>query len=395
MLTEQQQQSALDVFLKLCAIPGGSGQEHEVADFIIHQLKDAGIALQQISFDEAYRNCPISESNTGNLFIKLDGNIDAPLRVLMAHMDTVPVCIGAVPKVEGELVVPESPNTGLGADNRAGVAVVLSTALDILRGKLEHPPLLLLFTVQEEIGVQGARHIDPAKFADAAYAFNWDGGNPAKLTVGAIGGYRMKIEIHGQASHAGLAPEKGISAITVAGLAIHTLQQKRLLGKIDVDSHQGTSNLGVIHGGTATNVVADHVSLTAEVRSHQVETIHYLAQQFREALESAASRVQNDQGESASVKFEGDLNYQPFRMEADQPCVQIAEKAIADSGLTPVQAVANGGLDANWLNHHGLATVSLGCGQANPHMTSERLEISKFYQACEIAMRIATGTDLR
>jgi len=393
MLSHPNPENALSLFQQLCSIPGGSGDEQQVAQFVIQQLKAAGVQENQIAFDQAYLSCPIPESKTGNLFVDLPGATDDPRIVLMAHLDTVPVCIGAIPKLSGDTIVPQDRSTGLGADNRAGVAVVLSTALELLRSNSPHPPITLLFTVQEEIGVQGARHLDTGRLNGASMAFNWDGGNPVKLTTRAIGGYRMTIEITGKASHAGLAPEKGISAITVAGLAIQSLHDQGLLGKIDQAGKQGTSNLGIIRGGTATNVVADRVTLTAEVRSHQLATIDWLAHQFDEAFQHASKSVTSDLGEPASVQVRGDLNYEPFQMPADAECIGIAEQAIRDCGFEPEQAIANGGLDANWMNRHGIPTVSLGCGQKNPHMTSELLEIPKFRQACEIAWKIVTKVD--
>ena len=69
-----------------------------------------------------------------------------------------------------------------------------------------------------------------------------------------------------------------------------------------------------------------------------------------------------------------------------------ADAAVRTVGLTPVQAVANGGLDANWTTRHGIPTVTLGCGQVNPHMVSEALDLAGFEQACRIALLLATDS---
>lgn len=96
-------------------------------------------------------------------------------------------------------------------------------------------------------------------------AFNFDGSDPYKLTIGATGGERMQIRLSGTPAHAGLAPEAGASAIHAAGLAIASLQKNGWLGCVQKQRKLGTSNIGVIQGGNATNVVADLVEIQAEL----------------------------------------------------------------------------------------------------------------------------------
>ena len=142
--------------LDLLAIPGVSGHEKDVADHIVKRLRQAGCPASAILFDNAHTKTPI-EGNVGNLIVKLPGTRPGPRRLLMAHMDTVPVCLGAKPAVKGDFIVSTDPKTGLGGDDRGGVAVVLATALHILERGLDHPPLTLLFAIQEEVGLYGAR----------------------------------------------------------------------------------------------------------------------------------------------------------------------------------------------------------------------------------------------
>ncbi|MFN3149538.1 M20/M25/M40 family metallo-hydrolase [Bremerella sp.] len=373
------------------AIPGASGEEAKVASKVRHELQLAGVPDQAIMHDTAHTRCPVPQSTTGNLIVSIPGNLPRPRRLLMAHMDTVPICVGARPTVRDNTLVPQDSHTGLGADDRAGVATVLFAATEVLAQNIPHGPLTLLFTVQEEIGLQGARNLEVDKLGSPELAFNWDGGDPAKLTIGAIGGYRMTIDIHGVASHAGVAPEKGVSAITVAGIAISSLHEQGLLGKISVGDLVGTSNIGVIQGGNATNVVADHVQLRAEVRSHNKEAIEILVDRFQQAFLQATSQVQNISNHMAKVEFDGDLNYEPFAMSPETPSVQVASDVLNELGMSPFHAIANGGLDANWLYRHGIPAVSLGCGQHNQHMTSEMLDIDQFHTACEVALQIASG----
>ena len=126
--------AARRVVLDLMAIRGGSGDEKAVAERIVKWLREAGCPKAAISFDDAHTKTPLA-GNVGNLIVKLPGTLAGPRRLLMAHMDTVPVCIGTKPVVAGRFVKSGNPATGLGADDRAGCAVVLSTALEIQIGR--------------------------------------------------------------------------------------------------------------------------------------------------------------------------------------------------------------------------------------------------------------------
>src|SRR5262245_45148768 len=250
---------AEQIVLELMAIHGNSGEEAGVAEFIRKKLLTASAPADAIITDNANKHALIA-GNTGNLIFKLPGTIKAPRRMLTAHMDTVPICVGTQPKVEGEFVRSANPQTGLGADNRGGCATILSAALEVLERKLPHPPLTFCWFIQEEVGLHGARHVQKSLLGKPAMCFNWDGGPCDKITIGATGGYRMAIDVTGLASHAGVCPERGVSAISIAALAIADLTKNGWHGLIEKGKHRGTSNVGYIHGGEATNVVTDRVT---------------------------------------------------------------------------------------------------------------------------------------
>lgn len=381
---------ALERVLAMMAIPATSGLEGRVATYIREALLEAGADPSWFAEDRANKKTPIP-SDTGNLACRFPGTMPGPRRLLMAHMDTVPICVGSRPQRKGNRVVSADPQTGLGADDRAGCAVVLGAAIALLREGLPHPPLTFLWTIQEEIGLHGARLLDIKILGKPALAFNWDGGSPAKLTIGATGGYRMTVRIEGLASHAGNAPEKGVSAIAIAGLAIADLQRRGWHGAIRKGKRRGTSNVGVIQGGAATNVVCDEVTLRIEARSHDPEFRGEIIRAIEEAFREAVERVSNVDGVKGKVSFDGRLDYESFRLEPSEPTVVAAQEAVAASGLEPVLSISDGGLDANWLSVRGVPTVTLGCGQRDPHMKTESLEIDEYLAACRIARRLATG----
>lgn len=385
--------------LKLMAIPGKSGEEAKVADYLTGQLRRAGVPASAITHDDAHRRSP-HRGEVGNLIVTLPGTIRAGRRLLMAHMDTVPLCVGSRPVLNGgrggqrgRAVRSADPATGLGADDRAGCAVLLTAALEIVRRRLPHPPLVFFWPVQEEIGLYGAHFARLAKLGRPKLAFNWDGGPAEKLTVGATGAYRLSIEIAGLASHAGGAPERGVSAIAIAGLAIADLQRNGWLGDVRRGDRHGTSNIGVIHGGAATNVVTDRVTLRAECRSHDGAFRGEILAAIEAAFHQAAGEVRSAAGQTGQATITSRLDYDAFRLADDEPCVLAAEAAVRACSATPMRAVTNGGLDANWLSARGIPTVTLGCGQRDVHTTAEQLDLDAFELACRIGLRLATATE--
>lgn len=382
--------AARKLVMDLLAIRGVSGDEKAIAERVVHHLRAAGCPASAIHFDRAHEKTPV-KGNVGNLIVKLPGTLPGPRRLFMAHMDTVPVCVGAKPVIEGRHVKSADPTTGLGADDRAGVGVVLTTALEVLRRGLPTPPLTFLFGIQEEVGLYGARFVSPSDLGKPQLAFNFDGGAVEKITVGATGGYRMDVAIEGLPSHAGVAPEKGISAIAIASLAIADLVEHGWHGLIEKDGKRGTSNVGVIRSGEATNVVAESAKLRVEARSHDKAFRARIVKAIETAFRDAAKRVRNASGKCGKATCTGQLDYEAFRLADDEPCVVAASAAVRAVGLSPRLEVSNGGLDANWMALHGVPTVTLGCGQMEIHTTAERLDLDAYETACTVALRLATG----
>src|SRR5947207_11075234 len=279
---------ALALVMEMMAIPGRSGEEAAVMDFVRGKLLKAGVPASQLSFDDAHRRTPIG-GQVGNMILKLPGTTRTPRRMLVAHVDTVPICVGSRPVRKGKFVVSANKETGLGADDRSGAAILLTTVQAILGSKLPHPPLTFLWAVQEEVGLFGARYVRLSKLGKPRLAFNFDGGAANALKIGATGGYRLTIEVEGLASHAGNRPEEGVSAIAIASLAIADLVRGGWHGLVRKEEGEGTSNVGVFNGGEATNVATDHVQLRAEARSHDPKFRQRIVDEIESAFKRAAS----------------------------------------------------------------------------------------------------------
>ena len=388
-LVEVNADAALERFLKITAVPGQSCDEAAVAAEIVRILKEAGVEDSQIRFDGAEKRTRL-EGNCGNLIVTLPGHGKGPRTLLSAHMDTVPICVGSQPVVDGD-EVRSSAETGLGADDRSGCGAILTAIIERLARDPEGmPPAVVTFLIQEEIGLEGARNLDVDGVGRVDRAFNFDGGTVEKLTVGAIGGERIEIESTGIPAHAGVAPQEGVSAIVIASRAIADLDARGWLGKVERDGESGTSNVGVFRGGDATNVITPHVLLKAEARSHNAPFRTRIVTEIREAFEKAASDVRNESGESGSVKFTSHVDYESFRLPDDHPSIAAAMQAVRLAGREPFAEVTDGGVDANWLFCHGIEAVTLGCGQRNIHTADERLVIGDYLDACRIATWLIT-----
>ncbi len=383
---------AVDLVMQMMAIPGKSGLERQISDFIVARLRESGVPESAIMFDTAHKRSPLG-GEVGNLIVKLPGTTRGPRRLLMGHTDTVPLCVGCQPVRKGDVIASRDPATALGGDNRGGAAVVLTAATTILKHKLPHPPLTLFFPVQEEVGLIGARYVSVPKLGRPKLCFNWDGGLPSVAVIGATGADHLDIEIDGLASHAGAHPEDGISAITIAGKAIADLADNGWHGLVCKGRKLGTSNIGYVHGGEATNVVTNQVTLHAEARSHDPQFRRRIVAEFVKAFERAAKGVKNAAGECGRARVTASDKYESFRLPEGEPCVAAALAAIERVGLAAETRISNGGLDANWLTAHGLPTVTLGCGQQGIHTVNETLDVECYLQACRTGLVLATAAE--
>lgn len=238
----------LELVTEMLRVPGTSGKESAIQELIVGKLLGAGLPKSSIVRDDTHKKSIIG-GEVGNLIVKFPGTMKGPRRMLMAHVDTVPLCVGCDPIRKGDVIRSADPTTALGADDRSGAAVVLNAALTILENKLPHPPVTFFWPVQEEIGLWGVRNVKASLLGKPKLCFNWDGGNPAMVCLGATGAFELLIEVHGIASHAGVHPEDGVSAIGIAAAAIEDLQTNGWHGLIVKGKQTGTSNLGIIQGG--------------------------------------------------------------------------------------------------------------------------------------------------
>lgn len=398
--------AALERLLRLLSVPGVTGQEEVIAQTLVDMLREVGVPADAISFDDVHQHIP-EPTPVGNLIVRLPAqgvrsassktHASAGPLLFVAHMDTVPLCLGAEPKVDGRRIVNvHEGRTALGGDNRTGCAVLVTLVAELIRQRLPHPPIVLLFTVREESGLYGARYFVPANSGGAVMGFNIDGCRAAELTIGAIGADRWTVDIYGKAAHAGVAPDKGISAAMIVALAMQDVFRNGWWGKIVKEGREGTSNIGYIgdaagrSAGNATNVVTDYVLVKGESRSHDAQFVREITHAYQQAFQRAARKVKDADGRTGRIVFQSRLDYLPFRLPEQAPVVQHALRAARAIGLIPTLRITNGGLDANWLVKHGIPTVTFGAGQNEIHTVNEYVDLDEFDQACRLALALAT-----
>jgi tripeptide aminopeptidase len=384
---------AIARLMRFLAVEGITGQEKAIGADVAKVLREIGIPAYAIRFDDANTKIPLP-TQTGNLIVTLPGTKPGPRRLFSTHLDTVPLCAGAVPVRKGGRIIPQG-KTALGGDNRTGVACLVTMLAELHSQKIPYAPMTVLFTVREESGLWGARTVDPKELGHPVMDFNIDGGSAQSITIGAVGADRWEAEIVGKASHAGVHPERGISATIVAARALASIHENGWFGKIVKGTKEGTSNVGPVgdaqgrSAGQATNVVTDYVKVQGESRSHDTKFISAITAAYRQAFQQAAREVVDDKGKYAKVNFRTHRSYFPYRLKENSPVVQAIQKVAATLGWQTTLKLSNGGLDANWLARHGIPALTFGAGQHDVHTVAEYVDLKEFIDGCTLALALA------
>lgn len=388
---------AESLVLRLLSCPGTTGREGPIAELIKKELIDIGMPENCIFQDAAHKKISLP-TPCGNLIVRMKGKSSAPPLLFSTHMDTVPLCEGAEPVLSANRsrIFPKG-KTALGGDNRTGCAVLVQLAAKLLRSPESWPDITLLFTVREESGLHGARNLDTTLLGSPRYGFNVDGGEPAKFIRGAVGAERWEAEIEGIASHAGVHPEKGVSASLVASLAMAEAHRGGWFGKVVQGERQGSSNVGILSGknggsvGDATNVVTDYLLMRGESRSFDPAFVREITSSFEKALLKAANEVKTSSGQTGLVRFHYQTDYEAFVIPEDSDIARRATKASLSIGLNPRFELGRGGLDSNWIVKHGIPSLTFGAGQHEIHTIAEYVDMKEFHAGCALAVALALG----
>ncbi len=332
-------------------------------------LAEIGFACE---FDDAGEKVG---GSIGNLIAFKKGTVaDAPSIFFSAHFDTVEPTPGLEPVFDGE-IIRSGGDTILGADDKCGMAPILEAMRILDEQSIPHGDIQLLLTICEEIGLVGAKHLDPRRIK-AQFGYVLDAGPPVgSFVYSAPTQDIFEVWIHGRPAHAGAQPEDGVSAILVAARAIARMK----LGRID---HETTANVGIVSGGTATNIIPAECYLKCEARSRSQAKLdkqrdHMLAC-FHE--EAAAAGV--------GVEIKNEAAYVTYELGMDDPVLTVGMAASERIGLEPLLRVTGGGADANIFNANGFPTTVLGCGMQNIHRHDEYVRISDMVKSTQLVVSI-------
>ncbi len=345
----------LDYFLELVRIDSPSTHEEKIAEKLEEDLKELGL---EIALHDDIHNLVAWLPGRGS-------RADDDWLMLSAHTDTVGQDTGIKPVIRDGVVYSDG-TTILGGDDKSGVAAIM----EVLRTLAEHPevshlPLEIVFSVQEEIGLIGAKRLrDTWEFKSQQGVVLDTGGPIGAIVVSAPTQQSITAVVHGKASHAGAEPERGVSAIQAAATAIVAMH----LGRIDKET---TANVGVIKGGTATNIIPDRVEMYGEARSHDEVKLNRQIASMQQALEDAVARFPG-----ASVDVEITPEYKGFRLAAETPIIRTLADAAKRAGFEPRLVVEGGGSDANIYNEAGLSVAVVSTGMADVHTPKEHLAVS-------------------
>lgn len=359
----------LEEFLELVKIDSETTEETEIAKVL--KKKFEGLDLEVLEDDAA----SITGHGANNLICNLKGTKDgADTIYFTSHMDTVVPGNGVKPSIEDGYIVTDG-KTILGADDKAGVAAILEAIRSLQEQNVEHGDLQFVITVGEESGLVGAKALDSSLLkAKFGYAIDSDG-QVGNIIIAAPTQAKINAVVKGKTAHAGVAPEKGISAITLASRAI----AKMPLGRIDDET---TANIGRFEGGQKTNIVCDHVEILAEARSLDPEKMEAQVEKMKQAFIETAEEM------GGEVDLEVEIMYPGYKQEAGDQVVEVARSAAKRIGRESELLTSGGGSDANVIAGHGVPTVNLSVGYEEIHTTNERIPVGELEKIAEFVTAI-------
>ncbi len=363
------EQRLVNEFLELIQVDSETGFEREIASILTKKFEALGVQVEEDNSKEQ------TGHSAGNLICTLPATKEAADAIYFtSHMDTVVPGKSIRPIIKDGVISSEG-DTILGADDKAGLAAMFELIRVLQENNIPHGQIQFIITVGEESGLVGAKALDSSKL-DARYGYALDSnGNVGDIVVAAPTQAKIHATITGKTAHAGLEPEKGVSAITIASKAI----SKMPLGRIDKDT---TANIGRFEGGKQTNIVVDHVEILAEARSLVPEKMEKQVEKMKTAFEEAAEEL----GGSADVNVV--VAYPGYHFEEGSQVVEVAREAARTIGRDSKLEQSGGGSDANVIAGYGIPTVNLAVGYEEIHTTNERIKTEDLVKVTEFIVEI-------
>ena len=348
----------VQTFCELVTIDSPSGEEAAVAEYLVARLSSLGLEVVQDDY--------------GNV-IASDGR-DNPF-MLSAHMDTVEPGRGIKPIVADDRISSDGTTIG-GGDCKAGLTAILEALDSIREDGAGHIPIEVVCTREEEIGLVGAMNLDfSAIRSKEAIVFDSEG--PASQITWSSPTYvGFDVDITGRAAHAGIEPERGVSAIRAAADLISRLPQ----GRLDQDT---TFNIGTFEGGNVRNTVPENASLRGEFRSTNLETLDELRVRVSETLDEVRKGFPE-----ADLRAHIDTKFETYTLDDDDPATRRIKAALVDLGMEPTTKSSGGGTDANVFRTRGISAAAVGMADYNFHTVREYVSIPELVDAAHLCEKL-------
>ncbi len=362
-----------DMFCRMVQIDSVSKDEKAVSEEIQEVFKNFGA---EFLIDDSSAG---TGSNTGNLVVKIKGNVDVPPMILSGHMDTVEPGNGIKPVFKDGVFSSEG-DTILGADDKSAIAIIFEILCVLKENKLQHGPLELVFTVCEEIGLVGAKHFD-CSLIDSNFGYVLDSTDTEGIVTRAPFAYRFQFKVHGKAAHAGAAPEKGINAITIASRAVANIKTGRL-------DEETTCNIGKIEGGVATNIVPDLVVVTGEARGHDKVKLDEVMDSIISEFKKTVNGDKADGSALPWLEVDVETDFPGTNISNDHEVVLLAKKAASNLGIEMKTKTIGGGADANIFFAKGITTGVIGTGMTDVHTVNETIKLDDMVKTATLLLEI-------
>lgn len=363
-------QRLLDEFFELVQIDSETKHEESIVTVLKEKMENLGFTVIEDNSKE------VTGHGAGNLIATLKGTVEGADPIYFTcHMDTVVPGKGIKPELREDGYIYSDGTTILGADDKAGIAALFEMARVLKEEDTPHGDIQFIITAGEESGLVGAKAMDPSLLkAKYGYAVDSDGKVGGIVTAAP---YQAKLwtTIHGKTAHAGVAPEKGVSAINIAAKSIAAMT----LGRIDSET---TANIGRFEGGQATNIVCDEVKILAEARSINSDKLEKQTAHMVETFEKTAAAM------GGKAETEVKLMYPGFSFGEETEVVQTAMAAIRNVGREPEVMTSGGGSDGNVFNGMGVPTVTLSVGYEEIHTKNERMPVEELNKLTELLIEI-------
>ena len=339
------------------------------------------------------------------------GNLKiAPTIAWLAHMDTSPEASGknvtpqiirkyhgkdiALPRdkdkvirtaetkgmaeLKGKTLITSNGKTLLGADDKAGIAVIMTAAAHLLANpQLKHGPIRVVFTCDEEVG-RGCDKVDIKKI-DAACAYTLDGEGEAGIENETFSADVATVTITGKNIHPGFAKGVMINAIRLAGLFVTRLPWQRLSPETEC-GRDGFLHPYVIEGGVPEAKI--RILLRSFVTAE-------LKEQAKILKNVAATLMTEFPGAKVDVKVKKQYRNMIEHLAGEPRAADLAAKAVRKTGLEPVFQSIRGGTDGSRLSEMGLPTPNLSVGMHNFHSPLEFACLEQMESAVKVLIELA------